>query len=242
MVDVEKECRWMVEVEVEMVKLDRCTKAPTEYFTGWKLPCIEFWGALLPPCRDSLRYIARIVAPVAGGRLRGAAEVTVTRPAFSELQVAISSHLRASTSPAVFMFDTGHFAPFSWPIAISSRPLKDFVIGFRSTGTFPTNALLSSLITSSSSTMSTTPFPVPNATVPYWRSQLHELDDFQSSETLPAEQDIVIIGAGYTGTALAHYLLDGLDDSSRPSITILEARQACSGATARNGKLRPPVQ
>ncbi|KAI8198215.1 hypothetical protein KHU50_008915 [Colletotrichum sp. SAR 10_65] len=90
--------------------------------------------------------------------------------------------------------------------------------------------------------MSTTPFPVPNATVPYWRSQLHELDSFQSSETLPTEQDIVIIGAGYTGTALAHYLLDGLDDSSRPSITILEARQACSGATARNGgHVRPDL-
>nr|XP_036578591.1 FAD dependent oxidoreductase superfamily protein [Colletotrichum truncatum]KAF6785886.1 FAD dependent oxidoreductase superfamily protein [Colletotrichum truncatum] len=86
------------------------------------------------------------------------------------------------------------------------------------------------------------PFPVPNSTVPYWRTELHELDSYQSSETLPSEQDIVIIGAGYTGAALAHYLLEGVDAASRPSITILEARQACSGATARNGgHVRPDL-
>ncbi|KAF9872560.1 FAD dependent oxidoreductase superfamily protein [Colletotrichum karsti] len=90
--------------------------------------------------------------------------------------------------------------------------------------------------------MSPAPFPVPNATVPFWRTELHELDSHQSSEELPAEQDIVIIGAGYTGAALAHYLLEDLDESSRPSITILEARQACSGATARNGgHVRPDL-
>ncbi|KAJ0296770.1 hypothetical protein COL5a_011826 [Colletotrichum fioriniae] len=83
--------------------------------------------------------------------------------------------------------------------------------------------------------MSETPFPVPNAITPYWRKDLHPLDSHQSSETLPAEQDIVIIGAGYSGAASAYYLLDGTDPSSRPTVTILEARQACSGATARNG-------
>lgn len=84
--------------------------------------------------------------------------------------------------------------------------------------------------------MSENPVPVPNATRPYWRRDLHPLDSHQSSETLPAEQDIVIIGAGYAGAALAYYLLDGVEESSRPAITILEAREACSGATARNGE------
>ncbi|CCF41818.1 FAD dependent oxidoreductase [Colletotrichum higginsianum] len=90
--------------------------------------------------------------------------------------------------------------------------------------------------------MSENPVPVPNATRPYWRRDLHPLDSHQSSETLPAEQDIVIIGAGYAGAALAYYLLDGVEESSRPAITILEAREACSGATARNGgHVRPDL-
>lgn len=91
--------------------------------------------------------------------------------------------------------------------------------------------------------MSETPFPVLNAITPYWRKDLHPLDSHQSSETLPTEQDIVIIGAGYSGAASAYYLLDGTDPSLRPTVTILEARQACSGATARNGRPRliPPA-
>ncbi|KAI1135105.1 FAD dependent oxidoreductase [Hypoxylon sp. FL0543] len=80
------------------------------------------------------------------------------------------------------------------------------------------------------------PYPVPNATVPYWRTELHELDSHRSTPELPWEQDIVIIGAGFAGAALAYYLLKGQPSSEKPSITILEAREACSGATGRNGK------
>ncbi|WYZ44636.1 hypothetical protein EsH8_VII_001072 [Colletotrichum jinshuiense] len=90
--------------------------------------------------------------------------------------------------------------------------------------------------------MSENPVPVPDATKPYWRKELHPLDSHQSSETLPSEQDIVIIGAGFAGAALAYYLLDGVEKSSRPTITVLEAREACSGATARNGgHVRPDL-
>lgn len=77
------------------------------------------------------------------------------------------------------------------------------------------------------------PYPVPNATIPFWRTELHELDSHRSTAELPEKQDIVIIGAGFAGAALAHYLLK--DNPSKPSITILEAREACSGATGRNG-------
>ncbi|XXH00594.1 hypothetical protein Hte_006942 [Hypoxylon texense] len=84
------------------------------------------------------------------------------------------------------------------------------------------------------------PYPVPNATIPFWRTELHELDSHRSTAELPGKQDIVIIGAGFAGAALAHYLLQ--DNPSRPSITILEAREACSGATGRNGgQLRPDL-
>ncbi|KAI2463392.1 FAD dependent oxidoreductase [Annulohypoxylon bovei var. microspora] len=88
------------------------------------------------------------------------------------------------------------------------------------------------------------PYPVPNATIPYWRTELHELDSHRSTPELPQKQDIVIIGAGFAGVALARYLLEDSSPSSsgRPSITILEAREACSGATGRNGgHLRPDL-
>jgi glycine/D-amino acid oxidase-like deaminating enzyme len=44
---------------------------------------------------------------------------------------------------------------------------------------------------------------------------------------------VVIVGAGFAGAALAHFLYK--ENNSPPSVVILEAREACSGATARNG-------
>ncbi|KAI1173996.1 FAD dependent oxidoreductase [Nemania sp. FL0916] len=89
--------------------------------------------------------------------------------------------------------------------------------------------------------MTTGPFPVPHATVPFWRTELHKLDSHRSTPTLPEKQDIVIIGAGFAGAALAYYLSRDAS-ASELSITILEAREACSGATGRNGgQLRPDI-
>lgn len=83
------------------------------------------------------------------------------------------------------------------------------------------------------------PVPVPNSTKPFWRRDVHELDSHRSTPDLPAESDVVIIGAGFAGAALAHYIYE--DNPSPPSVTILEAREACSGATARNGLLYQPL-
>ena len=77
------------------------------------------------------------------------------------------------------------------------------------------------------------PFPHPQSTLPFWRTQLHELDTHRSTEELPKKCDVLIIGAGYAGAATAYHLLK--DNPSPPSVVILEARQACSGATGRNG-------
>lgn len=78
--------------------------------------------------------------------------------------------------------------------------------------------------------------PVANATLPFWRTQLHELDSFRSIETLPSECDILVIGAGYAGVSTLYHLLDS-DDAPDPSKTVmLEAREACSGASGRNGE------
>ena len=79
--------------------------------------------------------------------------------------------------------------------------------------------------------------PVPNSTASYWRSEPHWLDEYRSTEDLPSQADIVIIGTGIAGVSTAYHLLDRKDDDDapQPSILLLEARQVCSGATGRNG-------
>ena len=76
-------------------------------------------------------------------------------------------------------------------------------------------------------------YPDAKSTLPFWRIQPHELDDHRTTEDLPTECDIAIVGGGYAGASTAYHLLN--DNASLPSIALLEARQACSGATARNG-------
>lgn len=88
---------------------------------------------------------------------------------------------------------------------------------------------------------------IPNkpSTTPYWRTQPSALDDFRLSEIPPVIVDVAIIGTGISGACVAYHLL--ADErtsatSSIPSIAIFEAREACSGATGRNGghtKLSP---
>lgn len=78
--------------------------------------------------------------------------------------------------------------------------------------------------------------PVPNATKSFWRTEPHRLDNHRSTEQLPEEADIVIIGAGYSGASIVYHLLEQSESlQNTPSIVILEAREACSGATGRNG-------
>lgn len=83
-------------------------------------------------------------------------------------------------------------------------------------------------------TVQSGPFPHETYIQPFWRSELHPLDDHRSTEDLPTECDILIVGAGYAGVTTAYHLLN--ENPDPPSIVLLEARQACSGATARNGR------
>lgn len=91
--------------------------------------------------------------------------------------------------------------------------------------------------------MSEKPYPVPNSTTSFWRTGLHSLDSHRSTEKLPPEADVVIIGAGYAGASIAHNLLRNESFANKKSsIVILEAREACSGATGRNGgHLKPGI-
>ncbi|RJE22483.1 FAD dependent oxidoreductase [Aspergillus sclerotialis] len=75
--------------------------------------------------------------------------------------------------------------------------------------------------------------PRPHGTVPFWRLQPGELDNFRSTGDLPDTADIVIIGGGYSAAALVTHIQKQYP--SHPSIVVLEARQLCSGATGRNG-------
>jgi hypothetical protein len=79
--------------------------------------------------------------------------------------------------------------------------------------------------------------PVDNSTTSFWRSDPHALDDHRSTPELPAQVDIAVIGSGFAGVATVYNILEQCKAKGVPPpyITILEARQACSGATGRNG-------
>ncbi|KAG7425434.1 Gamma-glutamylputrescine oxidoreductase [Fusarium oxysporum f. sp. raphani] len=69
----------------------------------------------------------------------------------------------------------------------------------------------------------------------FWRTDLSNLDNHQSTAELPTCVDIAIIGAGYSAAAILTHILATTPAADRPSILVLEARQLCSGATGRNG-------
>jgi glycine/D-amino acid oxidase-like deaminating enzyme len=75
--------------------------------------------------------------------------------------------------------------------------------------------------------------PVPNPVTSFWNSEPHDLDDHRSTAELPSTSDIVVIGSGFAGVATAHFILG--NTLNPPSVVLLEARKATSGATARNG-------
>lgn len=85
--------------------------------------------------------------------------------------------------------------------------------------------------------------PRDNPTQSYWQDPPDDIADLRTTPNLPGRADILIIGSGITGAAVAWNLLQddngsdgsGISSSTPPSIVMLEARQACSGATGRNG-------
>lgn len=77
-----------------------------------------------------------------------------------------------------------------------------------------------------------TGLPHPNPTKSYWQRNPHRIADLRSTSNLPKSTKYVIIGSGITGSSIAYKLL--LQEPNA-SIVLLEARQAASGATGRNG-------
>lgn len=77
-----------------------------------------------------------------------------------------------------------------------------------------------------------------NATTPsFWLKEPHPQFAQKSSNSLPTEADVVIIGSGVTGASIARTLLQNRakGSNSHPAVVMLEARDICSGATGRNG-------
>ncbi|CAI6341133.1 unnamed protein product [Periconia digitata] len=77
--------------------------------------------------------------------------------------------------------------------------------------------------------------PTPTSTNSFWHTEPNEfLLGHQTTAELPEEADIVIVGSGISGANAARYLIeDGRADGLK--IVMLEAREACWGATGRNG-------
>ncbi|KAK0745380.1 FAD dependent oxidoreductase [Apiosordaria backusii] len=76
--------------------------------------------------------------------------------------------------------------------------------------------------------------PSTNPTSSYWlRDPNPLLLGHRTTPDLPEEADIVIIGSGITGAFAARFLLQ--DYASNKKLVMLEAREACGGATGRNG-------
>ncbi|KAF9480280.1 FAD dependent oxidoreductase [Pholiota conissans] len=83
--------------------------------------------------------------------------------------------------------------------------------------------------------------PQLNSSVPYWSIPLSPVAQHGKDKELPLYADVVVIGSGISGTSVAKALLDhvrGDPDSKYVEplkVVMLEARDACSGATGRNG-------
>lgn len=59
----------------------------------------------------------------------------------------------------------------------------------------------------------------------------------RTTEAIPSDVDVVVIGAGMSGVATAYHLLKSHNPrrGALPRVVMLEAREACYGATGRNG-------
>lgn len=87
--------------------------------------------------------------------------------------------------------------------------------------------------------------PLPNPTCAYWTVPSASISQCGAdSETIPQDADIVIIGSGITGTSIVRALLKESGPDSRLRVVMLEARDICSGATARcatSGLIYSPI-
>jgi hypothetical protein len=79
--------------------------------------------------------------------------------------------------------------------------------------------------------------PTPDSTHSYWHKDPSTiLLGHRTTNQLPATADVVVIGSGMTGAFAARELAKG-----GRGVLLLEAREACWGATGRVSKMLPPI-
>jgi hypothetical protein len=75
--------------------------------------------------------------------------------------------------------------------------------------------------------------PTANSTKSFWhRDPSKILLGHRTTAALPTQADVVIIGSGISGACAAHFLRQD-DRGKNVNIVMLEAREACWGATGR---------
>lgn len=78
------------------------------------------------------------------------------------------------------------------------------------------------------------PLPSKNPTKSFWHSEPDEfLLGHRTTPQLPRHSDIVIVGTGLTGTSAARWLKELDTPLKSKNVLMLEAREACWGATGR---------
>ena len=85
--------------------------------------------------------------------------------------------------------------------------------------------------------------PVASPTVSFWHSEPSALLlGHRTTDRLPARADVVVVGSGITGASVARFLAEDARASGK-SVVMLEAREACWGATGRVSAARhlPPL-
>ena len=75
------------------------------------------------------------------------------------------------------------------------------------------------------------PVPGPDSSESFWHSEPSSfLIGHKTTNRLPTYADAVVIGSGITGASAARYLAE---TGSGETVVMLEAREACWGATGR---------
>jgi hypothetical protein len=75
--------------------------------------------------------------------------------------------------------------------------------------------------------------PTPISSNSFWHSEPNEfLFGHRTTAELPSEADIIIVGSGITGSSAARFLTED-GRAKGKSVVLLEAREACWGATGR---------
>ncbi|KIH94529.1 hypothetical protein SPBR_05734 [Sporothrix brasiliensis 5110] len=101
----------------------------------------------------------------------------------------------------------------------------------------PKNGTAASLV-STATTHPVAGLPNDNPSRSYWLQEPSKLLlGHRTTPDLPAEVDVVVVGSGITGAFAADALLEDVGGaaSATRTVLVLEAREACFGATGRNG-------